>query len=152
VLAATFPQGEKPEGVELRNRMADRFLAEGIAVAGCEMLPKLIGRAALKRQPLLASRVYRMICATDPAGAAAALRGRTMRCDYQESLKAFRFPCLIVLGANDAYSTVEEAEGMHAAIKDSRLEIYPDTGHMPNLENEDQFNRHLHEFLATVRW
>jgi 3-oxoadipate enol-lactonase len=39
VFAATFPQAETPEGVEVRNKMADRLLAEGIAFAGCEMLP-----------------------------------------------------------------------------------------------------------------
>jgi 3-oxoadipate enol-lactonase len=93
-----------------------------------------------------------MICATDPAGAAAALRGRALRRDYRDSLKAFQFPCLIVLGTEDAYSAVEEAEAMHAAIPNSRLEIFPNTGHLPNLESEDRFNRCLHEFLDNVPW
>ncbi len=109
VFAATFPQAETPEGVNVRNQTADRLLAEGVAFAGCEMLPKLIGRSSLKSCPLLAARVYAMICATDPAGAAAALCGHALRRDYRDSLKAFRSPCLIVLGTDDAYSTVESA-------------------------------------------
>jgi pimeloyl-ACP methyl ester carboxylesterase len=150
-LAATFPQAETPEGVTDRNRMADRLLAEGIAPAGSEMLSKLIGPTSLKRQPSIASAVYRMICATDPAGAAAALRGRALRRDYRESLTQIQVPCLIVLGTDDAYSTVNEAETIHAAISNSKLEIFPNIGHMPNLEDEDRFNRHLHELLA-VSW
>jgi pimeloyl-ACP methyl ester carboxylesterase len=55
-----------------------------------------------------------------------------------------------VLGTDDAYSTVDEAQTMHAAIANSRLEIFPNIGHMPNLEDEDRFNRHLHEFLAAT--
>jgi 3-oxoadipate enol-lactonase len=152
VLAATFPQAETPEGIDLRNRTADRILNEGIAISGSEILPRLIGRVALKKSPSIAATVYRMICATNPVGAAAALRGRAMRRDYRESLKAFQFPCLIIIGTDDAYSTVDEAEAMHAAIPGSRLEVFSQTGHMPNLEEEDRFNRHLHEFLATVPW
>ena len=152
VLAATFPQAETDEGVVHRNRMADRLLVEGMALAGTEMLPKLIGPASLKRQPSIASTVFEMICATDPAGAAAALRGRALRRDYRESLTQLEIPCLIVLGSDDAYTTVDEAETLHAAIPDSRLEVFPDIGHLPNLEHEDRFNRHLHDFLATVSW
>lgn len=47
VFAATFPQAETPEGVEHRNKMAERLLIEGMATAGSEMLPKLIGPASL---------------------------------------------------------------------------------------------------------
>ena len=152
VFAATFPQAETAEGVELRNRMADRFLAEGTAIIGTEMIPKLIGRSALKRMPSIASHVYKMICNTDPGGAAAAVRGRAMRRDYRESLKSFSFPCLIVVGTEDSYSPVKDAEGMHAAIPNARLEIFEGIGHMPNLEDEDRFNRLLHEFLETAAW
>jgi 3-oxoadipate enol-lactonase len=152
VFAATFPQAETPEGVEHRNKMAERLLIEGMAIAGSEMLPKLIGPASLKNQPSIAVTVYPMICATDPNGAAAALRGRALRRDYRESLTHLEIPCLIVLGTDDAYSSIDEAKAMHAAIPGSRLEIFPNVGHMPNLEDEDRFNRHLHEFLATVSW
>jgi pimeloyl-ACP methyl ester carboxylesterase len=152
VFAATFPQAETGEGVERRNKAAERLVAEGMPLTGCEMIPKLIGPAALKRQPGIASFVFQMICATDPAGAAAAVRGRGMRRDYRESLKEFKFPCMVVIGTEDSYSTVEDARAMHAAIEGSRLETFEDIGDMPNLEDEDRFNRCLHEFLATVRW
>jgi pimeloyl-ACP methyl ester carboxylesterase len=114
------------------------------------MLPKLIGAAALKRQPSIATTVFQMICTTNPAGAAAAVRGRALRRDYRESLKDIRVPCLIVQGTEDAFSTIEEAEAMQTAVIGSRLEIFPGAGHMPNLEEEDRFNRHLHEFLETL--
>lgn len=152
IFAATFAQAETPEGVVQRNKTADRMLAEGITIIGSEMLSKLISPTSLKRQPHIASTVYQMICATDPVGAAAALRGRAMRRDYRESLTQIKVPCMIVVGTDDAYSTVDEAQVMHAAIPDSRLELFPNVGHMPNLEDEDRFNRQLHEFLMTVSW
>jgi 3-oxoadipate enol-lactonase len=152
VFAATFPQSETPEGVVLRKRMADRFLNEGMASPGSEMLTKLIGPASLKKLPSIPANVYQMICGTNPAGAAAAVRGRALRRDYRESLKTFRFPCMIVFGTDDAYTTLQQAEEMHTAIANSQLEIFEGVGHMPNLEDEDRFNRCLHQFLVNLQW
>jgi pimeloyl-ACP methyl ester carboxylesterase len=59
---------------------------------------------------------------------------------------------MVVFGSDDAYTTREQAEGMHAAIANSQLEIFEGVGHMPNLEDEDRFNRRLHQFLASVQW
>jgi pimeloyl-ACP methyl ester carboxylesterase len=130
VLAATFPQAETAEGVDSRNRMANRIMAEGMALVGCEILPRSIGTASMKRLRQLAADVYRMICGTDPAAAATALRGRALRQDYRASLRDFTFPRLILIGAQDAYTTVAEAKAMRDAIKVSRLEIFPEIGHL----------------------
>jgi pimeloyl-ACP methyl ester carboxylesterase len=152
VLAATFPQAETAEGVVNRNRMADRLEEEGVVPAGSEMLVKLIGPSSLKRAPGVAAKVFGMICATDPAGAAAAVRGRALRRDYRESLALLKVPCMVVVGTEDGYTTVDEARAMHEGISSSRLEVFERIGHMPNLEDEDRFNRCLHEFLETVVW
>lgn len=152
MFAATFPHAETAEGLEHRQKMAERLLIEGMAIAGCEMLPKLIGPASLKDQPSIAHTVYQMICTTDPAGAAAALRGPALRRDYRESLTQPKVPCLIMVGADDAFSKVDEAQAMHAAISGSWLEIFPNVGNVPNLEDEDRFNRHLHNIFPTVSW
>ncbi len=152
VFAATFPQAETPESAAARNRMADRIVAEGVAIPGAEMLPKLIGRDSVRRMPWIASGVYQMMCSTNPAGAAAAIRGRAKRRDYREPLTRLRCPVMIVYGTDDGYTTRADAESMHAAVAGSRLEVFEHAGHMPNLEDEDRFNRVMHEFLATVSW
>jgi pimeloyl-ACP methyl ester carboxylesterase len=150
VFAATSPAPESRDGVLKRNQMADRFLAEGPAVIGCEMLPRLIGTKTMQRSPLLAASVYEMICSTSQVGAAAALRGRAMRADYRQSIAEIACPCLVVSGEDDGFTTVEEAIAMHERVPDSQLHILPGIGHLPNLEDEDVFNRHLHSFLARV--
>lgn len=150
ILAATFAEAETPEGVEERNRMADRFLAEGMAAIGCEILPKLIGASSMKRLPEIASFVYGMICRTDPQGAAAAVRGRAMRRDYRDDLRRFSFPTLIVAGTDDPFSSLTQAEGMRRAIPNAQLEVFPGIGHMPNLEDTDRFNEVIEKFLRRI--
>jgi pimeloyl-ACP methyl ester carboxylesterase len=147
VLAATFAQDETAAGKVERNRAADRMLAEGMVPIGSEMLCKLIGPKTLMKQPLVASNVFRMICKTNPVGAAAAVRGRALRRDYRPSLAEFSGPSMIVLGSDDAYTSLQDGQSLQALMPDCRLEIFEDIGHMPNLEDEDRFNRCLHSFL-----
>ena len=147
VLAATFAQEETPAGVIERNRAADRLLAEGVVPIGSEMICKLIGPETLKKQPLIASRVMRMICETDPMGAAAAVRGRALRRDYRPALAEFAGPSMIALGTDDAYTRLADGQALQAVMRDCRMEIFEGIGHMPNLEDEDRFNRCLHSFL-----
>lgn len=150
VLAATFSQADTPEAATARRAMAERFLNEGSALPGGEMLPKLLAHASIKRDPALAVNVYTMIAHTPPAGAAAALRGRSHRKDYTPTLQHISVPAIVFIGTEDAYTTVDTALRMQQLIPNSRLEVFPGIGHMPNLEAPDHFNTVLKEFLADL--
>jgi len=150
VLAATFAEADTPEGAAARRAMAERFVQEGSVLPGGEMMPKLLAAASVKRDPQLAVKVFTMIANAPPAGAAAALRGRALRKDYNETLRAVRVPALIVAGTEDQYSSVEKARQMQEAIPGARLEVFEGVGHLPNLEDADRFNAVLHEFLAGI--
>ncbi|GGA71965.1 alpha/beta hydrolase [Edaphobacter acidisoli] len=151
VLAATFAEGETPEGVAVRRAMAERFINEGSVLPGGEMLPRLLAPASLKRDPELAIKVFTMIAHAPSAGSAAALRGRALRKDYVEPLTHVTVPTLIAVGTEDKYVTRERAERMRAAIRGSRLEVFEGVGHMPNLEAAERFNSVLLEFLAGIK-
>jgi pimeloyl-ACP methyl ester carboxylesterase len=149
VLAATSAQPERPEGVIGRNEAAARILKEGVVPVGAEMLCKLIGSDALKNCPAIASTVFRMICGADPIGAAAALRGRAARPDYRPSLSEYSGPSMIILGTDDAYTSLHDAQELQSIMHNCRLEVFEGIGHLPNLEDEDRFNRCLYEFLTS---
>jgi pimeloyl-ACP methyl ester carboxylesterase len=151
VLAATFPQADTPEAATTRRATADRFINEGSALPGGEMLPKLLAHASIKRDPALAVTVYTMIAHTPPAGAAAALRGRAQRKDYTPTLQHISVPTIVFGGTEDVYTNVETITSMQKAIPNSRLEIFEGIGHMPNLEAPDRFNAALENFLAGLR-
>lgn len=55
-----------------------------------------------------------------------------------------------MVGADDAYTPVSDAEAMHAALPDSTLLVVEGAAHMPNLERPEEFNGALGEFLARV--
>ncbi|MGW4905398.1 alpha/beta fold hydrolase [Streptomyces sp. NPDC004270] len=147
VLADTFPTPETPQGRLARNAMADRLLREGMRGYADEVLEKMVAPYA---RPEVKAHVHRMMTATDPEGAAAALRGRAERPDYRPLLTKVTVPALVVTGTDDEYTPVSDAEAMHALLPDATLRIIDAAAHLPNLERPEEFNPALGEFLARV--
>jgi pimeloyl-ACP methyl ester carboxylesterase len=147
VLADTFPDPETPEGRQGRNAMADRLLAEGMRGYADEVLERMVAPYA---HPGVKAHVHRMMTATAPEGAAASLRGRAERPDYRALLTRVTVPALVVVGADDTYTPVSDAEAMHAALPDSALHVVEGAAHLPNLERPAEFNRVLGDFLARL--
>jgi pimeloyl-ACP methyl ester carboxylesterase len=57
-------------------------------------------------------------------------------------------PLLIVWGENDPIIPVDHAREAHAQLPSSRLEIFAETGHVPQLERPGRFIAVLERFLA----
>ncbi|GGW96964.1 alpha/beta fold hydrolase [Streptomyces chryseus] len=144
LLADTFPAAETPDGVRSRNALADRLLAEGVRGYADEVRDKMVAPYNTEVSAL----VHRMMAAAPASGAAAALRGRAQRPDYRELLTRVRVPTLVVVGRDDAFTPVADAEAMHAAIPGSALAVVEGAAHLPNLERPDAFNAALRRYLA----
>lgn len=150
VLAATFPQAETEEGRRNRNAMADRLLREGMSGYADEVLPRMLAARSIATLPAVAAHVTAMMRATDPRGAAAALRGRAERPSYDGTLASLAVPALVVVGSEDAFTTRGDAERMHGLLRGSELLWLEGVGHMPNLESTAAFDAALVRFLTTT--
>lgn len=148
VLADTSAPADTEDGARGRHATADRLLADGMAGYAAEVLPKMISARTIARQPSVAARVLEMMRAADPAGAAAALRGRSARPDYRPLLPAITVPALVVVGAEDEFTPLPDARVLAAGIARSALTVVPGAGHLPNLEQPGTFNHALADFLA----
>ncbi|MFD9610089.1 alpha/beta fold hydrolase [Streptomyces sp. NPDC059083] len=146
VLADTFPAAETEEGRAARNAMADRLLAEGMRGYADEVLDRMVAPYNAHAAP----HVHRMMRATDPAAAAAALRGRAERPDYRATLAALTVPALVVVGRDDTYTPVADAEEMHALLHRSTLTVIERAAHLPNLERPEEFDAALDAFLRSL--
>ncbi|MGW8363084.1 alpha/beta fold hydrolase [Streptomyces wedmorensis] len=146
VLADTFPAAETEDGKKARNAMADRLLREGMHGYADEVLDRMVAPYNTHAAP----HVHRMMRATDPVAAAAALRGRAERPDYRETLAAATVPALVVVGRDDTYTPVADAEEMHALLPDSTLVVVERAAHLPNLERTEEFDAALAAFLRSL--
>jgi pimeloyl-ACP methyl ester carboxylesterase len=89
-----------------------------------------------------------MMLATDPRGAAAALRGRAQRPDYRPVLRALDLPALVLTGDQDGYSTAEITDRLTSDLRHPHRVTLAGLGHLPNLEDQARFNAELTAFLG----
>ena len=149
VLSDTSAPAETADGKAFRNRVSDRLLAEGMAGYADEVIDKMLAAYNVTALPDVADHVLGMMRATDPRGAAAALRGRVERPDYAETLAGVRCPVLIVVGADDVYTPVSDAEAIARLVPHATLCVIEGAGHLPGAEQPERFNEALLDFLRT---
>lgn len=65
-----------------------------------------------------------------------------------DKLKSIHAPTLVVWGREDQLIPVERAEKFHAGIAGSKLVIFDQCGHVPQVEKSEQFNQTLLDFLG----
>jgi 3-oxoadipate enol-lactonase len=99
----------------------------------------------------LTAPVMAMMLATSAAGAAAAVRGRAGRPDYQPVLESLTAPALVCTGDRDSYSTAEVTAELVTCLRDPEVVVMNGVGHLPNLERPGDFNEHLLGFLTRAR-
>jgi len=150
VLAGARAQGADEAEKLSREQQAQRILAEGMDFAVQSILKNLLAQKTFVDKRHVVARVREMILRTAPRGAAAAQRGMALRRDYSANLPEIDVPTLIIAGREDRVRKPEDAEFLHRAISNSRLEIIENAGHLMNMEQPEIFNQTLWTFLERL--
>lgn len=86
-------------------------------------------------------------------GLASTMRGVQMRRPplyaHKDKIAALRIPTLVVLGGDDE-GCRKPSHFLDETLPGARLEILPDTGHAVNIEEPDEINRLIAEFVGGV--
>lgn len=147
ILAATRAGADTPEGQAGRDKMAALAQEEGVEAVAAAMLPKLLAPATYEEQEDVVEFVQEMMEETALDGVLGALAAMKNRPDSTPTLAQIDVPTLIIHGAEDQLIPLAEAQAMHQAIPGSRLVVIDDAGHMPNLEQPDDFSDAVADFL-----
>jgi 3-oxoadipate enol-lactonase len=149
LLADTRGQADTEDGKATRADQVQQILADGMTGIVNAMLPKLLSPETVSKQPEIVKRVRDMMMHTSPEGAAAALRGMAEREDQTERLSQINVPTLIVVGREDPITPVADSQKMHERIAGSQLVVIENASHVSNIEQPEQFNRALKDFLSS---
>ena len=76
-----------------------------------------------------------------------ALLTMAARTDTTESLEKIDIPLLVMAGKDDRLTPPEYAKIIYGKTKNSEIKVIPDSGHLPNLENPDEFNKAVLDFM-----
>lgn len=150
VLADTRASADTEEGKKNRIQQKERALSEGMKGIADDLLAKLFAQATPAVSPEVVQRVRQMMLQTKPEGAASALEAMAERDDQTTFLSSILSPTLIICGRQDSITPVKDSELMQREIRGSKLVVIENAGHLSNLEQPEQFNRAVLEFLQVV--
>ncbi len=143
-LAAGSAREESAEGVVRRRALAKQLEEEGTLDHYVdENLLKFFSPRSAAARPEAVAFLDAIMRGCSAVGAAAALRGRAERRDHRNALGNIAASTVVICGDSDAFTSVDEARELASGIPGATLVLLPEVGHMPNLEQPDDFNRAL---------
>ncbi|MDF2432636.1 MAG: hypothetical protein JWP44_2267 [Mucilaginibacter sp.] len=149
--ADTFAGPDTTEVKQGRYDTADRLEKEGMDAYAEEVIYKMIKPEHVTSMPEIAGHVIKMMKETSPLAAATALRARAERINYlEEVLPEINIPTLVIVGREDEFTPVAKAEELKENLKNCKLVIIEDAGHMPNFEHPGEFNKVVLDFLKSI--
>ena len=151
IFADTFAGLDTPEVKQGRYNTAARLEKEGMGPYADEVIYKMIMPKHVVSQPTVAAHLLKMMKDTSPIGASTALRARAERIDYlTQVLPQIIIPTLVIVGSEDEFTPVAKAEELDENLWDCTLVIIDEAGHLPGMEQPDEFNRAVLDFLVIV--
>lgn len=135
-----------PEAGSLWDQRIRTAASEGMEPLVAPTIVRWFTRPFRERRPEVIEEISAMIRATPPAGYIACCRA-IMHLDLTERLAAVRLPTLVVVGEEDQGTPVSASQAIHERIAGSRLEVIAAAAHLLNVEQADEFNRLLLDFL-----
>ena len=90
---------------------------------------------------------FAMVQRQRPESVVTKLEGLAARPDMLGALAGVGCPTMVVVGAEDAATPVDDARTLAETIPGARLEIFAGVGHMSNWEAPDRFTEVLLDFL-----
>jgi pimeloyl-ACP methyl ester carboxylesterase len=109
--------------------------------------PKLLLEDA--PEPTVA-RVRELVLARRSEELAEAVRALRDRADNSGTFASFEGPSLVAVGEGDLFFSPEDAERLSAQARRGRFRVFAGAKHLPSLEQPDEFNAVLANFLADV--
>jgi len=150
VLADTDARAENASSYLSRKQLAKSLLNYGMEKYTAENIGHYLCQNTFNIKREVLDHLRHMMITTDAAGAAAVQFGRAERRDHTEILLNIDFPTLIIVGDQDVFTPVTTAEHMQTRMKGAELAVIKDAGHMPNMEQPEQFNQLLKNYLDKV--
>ena len=147
ILCDTRAGADPAEGVRNRHKLAETVLTHGSEACARAMLPALFADGV---DSSLIESLREIVHATAPTTIAAALMGMSERPDSTELLASIEVPTLIVVGEHDKISTAAEMRSMSDAIANCTYKEVANAGHMAPMEQPDEVNAAILEFLDSI--
>lgn len=124
--------------------------ANGPAEFNEKFLLSVFHKDSIAKKESLVKDLRKVVNANSPNIIINGLNAISQRSETCSVLDKIEVPTLIICGRDDQVTPLTQSEAMHSQIEDSVLRIIENAGHVSNLEQTEDFNTQVIDFLAML--
>jgi len=147
VLCDTRSEADSNEGKIKRAQHALAVKRDGAEAFARDFVKAVFYEKTAGTNPQAVQSIRETIGRTSPVAIAGTLLALAARTDTTSFLPTIKIPTLILVGQHDNVTPPSASQAMRERIPGAEMHVIPDAAHMSNLENPEEFNRHLRKFL-----
>ena len=151
ILIDTKAEADTPDGKAGRNKMIETARTGGSKPIAATMLPKMLTPQTIQSRPQLVQQVTSIMESCPAQTIEYALGAMRDRSDYRDCCPSVAIPTAILVGDADAITPPAVAEAMNKSIPHSKLTIIKGAGHLSPMEQPEQVNQAIRQFLSTIK-
>jgi 3-oxoadipate enol-lactonase len=147
ILCDTQCIADTPEVKKKRIKTVDEIKAKGVHDFNEKFIKSVFHKDSLTGKTEVVEELRKVVFANSPHIIAQGLLALAARSETCSGLSDIHIPTLIICGREDELTPLVRSEFMNKNIKGSALRVIDKAGHVSNLEQPNEFNKHLADFL-----
>lgn len=149
-ICASTPNAETKESYTNRLNLAEAISKAGMIEYTQNDIHKYINVNQITPDTATYQHLFKMMSETKMEGAIASHKGRAERRDNFNYLKNIKIPTLVIAGEKDYFFKVNDVKKVANEIEGSVFKVIEKSGHLPNMENPEVFNKILKDFYEEI--
>ncbi len=148
ILCDTQCIADTPEVKEKRNQTISHIMASGLKDFTDGFVKNIFCSETLETKKETVEKIKNLILSTSPVTITGTLSALAQRWETCSLLNEISVPALIICGKEDKVTPLAQSEFLLQNITHATLHIIDKAGHMSNLEQPDEFNQHINNFIS----
>lgn len=135
------------EGKEKRYKVIKEIKTDGVANFNEGFIKNVFHKDSLTNKTELVEQIRSVVYSNSQHSITQGLMALAERSESCSVLESINIPTLIICGREDQVTPLAQSEYMNEHIKGSILHVIDNAGHVSNLEQPEEFNKYLGDFL-----
>lgn len=148
ILCDTQCIADSPAVKEKRYKVIDDINVNGVKNFNEEFIKSVFHKDTLSNKKELVETLRTVVFANSQQIITAGLVALAERSETCSTLGAIDIPTLILCGREDEVTPLAQSDFMHQLIEGSIMHVIDNAGHVSNLEQPDEFNQQVLDFLT----
>lgn len=150
ILCDTQCIADTAEVNEKRYKTIDKIVVDGVSDFNEGFIKSVFCKDSFSNKKELVKSLHHVVFSNSQHIITMGLTALAERSETCSMLSEVNIPTLIICGREDEVTPLAQSEFMHATIKGSILHVIDHAGHVSNLEQPHEFNKHLLDFLTAL--